>query len=69
MALRKNEPDFRNLVNSALADAIESGKYFELYEKYFGAKGEVPYPMSGEIKRLLQSSAAEFRKTSGGGAK
>lgn len=66
MAMRKKEPDFRNLVNMGLADAIESGKYFELYEKYLGPKGEVPYPMSSETKRLLQTSAAEFRKTAGG---
>jgi ABC-type amino acid transport substrate-binding protein len=66
MAMRKNEPDFRNLVNQGLAEAIESGKYFELYEKYFGPKGEVPYPLTSETKRLLQASAAEFRKTPGG---
>ncbi|HEY7165880.1 MAG TPA: transporter substrate-binding domain-containing protein [Candidatus Binatia bacterium] len=54
MAMRKNDSDFRNLVNVALMDAIESGRYFELYEKWFGAKGEVPYPMSGETKRFLQ---------------
>ena len=65
MAMRKNEPDFRRVVDEALAGAIESGKYFELYEKYFGPKGELPYPMSAEMKRLLESSAAEFRKASG----
>ena len=65
MAMRKNEPDFRNLVNQGLADAIESGKYFELYDKYFGPKGELPYPMTAEMKRQLQASAAEFRKTAG----
>jgi polar amino acid transport system substrate-binding protein/glutamate/aspartate transport system substrate-binding protein len=65
MAMRKNEPDFRNLVNQGLADAIESGKYFELYDKYFGAKGELPYPMTAEMKRQLQASAAEFRKAAG----
>jgi ABC-type amino acid transport substrate-binding protein len=65
MAMRKNEPDFRNLVNQGLADAIESGKYFELYDKYFGPKGELPYPMTGEMKRQLQASAAEFRKAAG----
>jgi polar amino acid transport system substrate-binding protein/glutamate/aspartate transport system substrate-binding protein len=62
MAMRKNEPDFRNVVNQALADAIESGKYFELYDKYFGPKGELPYPLTPEMKRQLQNSAAEFRK-------
>jgi polar amino acid transport system substrate-binding protein/glutamate/aspartate transport system substrate-binding protein len=63
MAMRKNEPDFRNAVNLALAGAIESGKYFELYEKYFGPKGELPYPLTAEMKRQLQNSAAEVRKT------
>jgi ABC-type amino acid transport substrate-binding protein len=69
MAMRKNEPEFKILVNQGLADAIESGRYFELYEKYFGPKGELPYPMSAEMKRLLQASAAEVRKASGAAAK
>jgi ABC-type amino acid transport substrate-binding protein len=54
MAMRKNESDFRQVINVALMDAIESGKYFELYEKWFGPKGEVPYPMAAETKRFLQ---------------
>jgi hypothetical protein len=35
-------------------NAIASGLYFEIYDKWFGAKGEVPYPMTAEIKRFLQ---------------
>jgi ABC-type amino acid transport substrate-binding protein len=54
MAMRKNESDFRHLVNVGLMDAIESGRYFEIYEKWFGQKGEVPYPMNAETKRFLQ---------------
>jgi ABC-type amino acid transport substrate-binding protein len=54
MALRKNESDFRHLVNVGLMDAIESGLYFEIYDKWFGQKGEVPYPISAETKRFLQ---------------
>ena len=54
MAMRKNESDFRHLVNMGLMQAIESGQYFEIYDKWFGSKGEVPYPMSPEIKRFLQ---------------
>ncbi len=54
MAMRKNDSDFRHLVNSGLMEAIESGKYFELYEKWFGAKGEVPYPLTSDTKRFLQ---------------
>lgn len=54
MAMRKNDSDFRQVVNVALMDAIESGKYFELYDKWFGAKGEVPYPLAPETRRFLQ---------------
>ena len=54
MAMRKNESDFRNVVNSGLMQAIESGKYFELYEKWFGPKGEVPYPLTPENKRFME---------------
>ncbi len=54
MAMRKNDSDFRQVVNVALMDAIESGTYFALYEKWFGSKGEVPYPLSADTKRFLQ---------------
>jgi polar amino acid transport system substrate-binding protein/glutamate/aspartate transport system substrate-binding protein len=54
MALRKNDSDFRYLVNIGLMEAIESGKYLELYDKWFGPKGEVPYPLTAESKRFLQ---------------
>ncbi len=53
LAMRKNEADFRNLVNNGLMEAIESGKYFELYEKWFGPKGELPYPLTPENRRFL----------------
>ncbi|MGH6690486.1 MAG: transporter substrate-binding domain-containing protein, partial [Gammaproteobacteria bacterium] len=39
MAMRKNDSDFRAAVNNGLMEAIESGKYFELYEKWFGPRG------------------------------
>jgi polar amino acid transport system substrate-binding protein len=54
MAMRKNDSDFRAVVNNGLMEAIESGKYFELYEKWFGPKGEVPYPLTPENRRFLQ---------------
>ena len=53
MAMRKGDTDFRNAVNNGLMDGIESGKFFELYEKWFGSKGELPYPMSPEIKKFM----------------
>lgn len=54
MATRKNDSEFLRVVNIALMETIESGKYFELYDKWFGSKGEVPYPLSPETKRFLQ---------------
>jgi glutamate/aspartate transport system substrate-binding protein len=54
MAMRKNDSDFRAVVNNGLMEAIESGKYFEIYDKWFGPKGEVPYPLTPENKRFLQ---------------
>jgi ABC-type amino acid transport substrate-binding protein len=54
MAMRKNDADFRAVVNNGLMEAIESGKYFALYDKWFGPKGEVPYPLTPENKRFLQ---------------
>jgi polar amino acid transport system substrate-binding protein len=53
MAMRKNDSDFRAVVNNALMDAIEGGEYFKLYEKWFGAKSDVPYPMSAAFKSFL----------------
>jgi ABC-type amino acid transport substrate-binding protein len=54
MAMRKNDSDFRQIVNVGLMDAIASGKYFELYDKWFGPKSDVPYPLAPETKRFLQ---------------
>jgi ABC-type amino acid transport substrate-binding protein len=54
MAMRKNESDFRSLVNNGLMAAIESGQYFTLYEKWFGSTAAVPYPLTAETKRFLQ---------------
>jgi ABC-type amino acid transport substrate-binding protein len=54
MAMRKNETDFRNLVDFALMEAIESGEYQKLYDKWFGAQGEVPYPLSESARIFMQ---------------
>ena len=53
MAMRKNDADFRNVVNGGLMDGIESGKYFEIYEKWFGPRGELPYPMSAGVRTFM----------------
>jgi len=54
MAMRKNESDFRQVVNVGLMDAISTGLYFTIYDKWFGPKGELPYPLTTEVKRFLQ---------------
>jgi ABC-type amino acid transport substrate-binding protein len=54
MALRRNESDFRQIVNVGLMDAISSGLYFEIYDKWFGPKSEIPYPLTAESRRFLQ---------------
>jgi ABC-type amino acid transport substrate-binding protein len=53
MAMRKGDADFRNLVNGGLMDGIESGKFFEIYEKWFGVKGELPYPMASQVRSFM----------------
>jgi len=53
MAMRKNDSDFRAVVNNGLMELFESGKYFELYDKWFGPRGETPYPLTPENKRFL----------------
>ncbi len=53
MAMRKNESDFRLVVDATLMEAMEGGEYFKIYDKWFGPKSEVPYPMSPEVKRFL----------------
>jgi ABC-type amino acid transport substrate-binding protein len=53
MAMRKGDADFRNVVNNALMEGIESGKFFEIYDKWFGPKGELPYPMSAAVRQFM----------------
>jgi ABC-type amino acid transport substrate-binding protein len=53
MAMRKNDSDFRAVVNNALMEAIEGGEYFKIYEKWFGPKSDTPYPMTDSVKNFL----------------
>ena len=53
MAMRKNDSDFRHVVNVALMEALEGGEYFKIYEKWFGVKSEVPYPLGHEARSFL----------------
>jgi ABC-type amino acid transport substrate-binding protein len=53
MAMRKGDAKFKAVVDAGLRQGFESGKYFEIYEKWFGPKGEVPYPMTPEVRAYL----------------
>jgi polar amino acid transport system substrate-binding protein len=53
MAMRKGDAKFKAAVDAGLRSGLESGKYFEIYEKWFGPKGELPYPMTPQVKTYL----------------
>jgi ABC-type amino acid transport substrate-binding protein len=53
MAMRKNDSDFRGVVNNALMEAIEDGEYVKIYENWFGPKSDTPYPLSDSVKSFL----------------
>jgi len=53
MAMRRNDSDFRQVVNVSLMEAIEGGEYFKLYDKWFGPETETPCPLSPEAKTFL----------------
>jgi ABC-type amino acid transport substrate-binding protein len=53
MAMRKGDAKFKAAVDAGLRRGFESGKYFEIYDKWFGAKGELPYPMTPQVKAYL----------------
>jgi ABC-type amino acid transport substrate-binding protein len=53
MAMRKGDAKFKQAVDAGLRNGFESGKYFELYDKWFGPKGEVPYPLTPQVKAYL----------------
>jgi ABC-type amino acid transport substrate-binding protein len=53
MAMRKGDAKFKAVVDAALKNGFESGKYFDIYDKWFGPKGELPYPMTPQVKAYL----------------
>jgi len=59
MAMRKGETDFKAAVDAGLKGLIRSGKYFELYDKWFGPKGEVPYPMTATVRKFIEDQGKQ----------
>ena len=40
-------------MNHTFMEIIDSGKFFELYDKWFGERGVVPYPMSDRVRNYM----------------
>ncbi|MGQ9648242.1 MAG: ABC transporter substrate-binding protein [Thermodesulfobacteriota bacterium] len=55
MILPQNQGEWRDFVNATLIRMFKSGRFEQIYDKWFGPKGEVPLPMSEEYKTLLQA--------------
>ena len=49
----ENDSKWRDFVNHTLMELIDNGKYFELYEKWFGERGVIPYPMSDQVRNYM----------------
>jgi ABC-type amino acid transport substrate-binding protein len=53
--LPESQGEWRDFVNATLVRLMKSGRFEEIYNKWFGPKGEVPLPMSEEYKALLKA--------------
>ena len=53
----ENDSKWRHFVNHTFMELIDNRKYFELYDKWFGERGVVPYPMTDKVRNymLMQS--------------
>jgi ABC-type amino acid transport substrate-binding protein len=49
----ENDSKWRDFVNHTFMELIDNGKYFELYDKWFGVRGVVPYPMSDQVRNYM----------------
>jgi ABC-type amino acid transport substrate-binding protein len=49
----ENDSKWRDFVNHTFMELIDNGKYFELYDKWFGERGVVPYPMSEHVHNFM----------------
>jgi len=54
MMLPQNQSEWRDFVNTTLVNLIKNRRFEKIYEKWFGAYGEVPLPMSNKYKTLLK---------------
>jgi ABC-type amino acid transport substrate-binding protein len=52
--MREGNSDFRDFINNTILWTIKSGKFYELYDKWMGPKGQTPIPMSQAYKDYLK---------------
>ena len=55
--LPENDSRWRDFVNHTFMELIDSGKYWELYDKWFGDKGVVSYPVSDQVRAFITLQA------------
>jgi polar amino acid transport system substrate-binding protein len=49
----ENDSKWRDFVNHTFMELIDTGKFFELYDKWFGERGVVPYRMSDKVRNYM----------------
>jgi ABC-type amino acid transport substrate-binding protein len=49
----ENDSRWRDFVSHTLMELIDNGKYFDMYEKWFGERGVVQYPMSAAVRNYM----------------
>ena len=50
VGLRENDSELRDTINYALQRIASSGRYAEIYDRWFGPEADTPVPLQGEIE-------------------
>jgi polar amino acid transport system substrate-binding protein len=50
IGVRENDSELRDAINYALQRIASSGRYAEIYDRWFGPEAETPVPLQGEIE-------------------
>jgi polar amino acid transport system substrate-binding protein len=50
VGLRENDSELRDAINYALQRIASSGRYAEIYDRWFGPEADTPVPLQGEIE-------------------
>jgi polar amino acid transport system substrate-binding protein/glutamate/aspartate transport system substrate-binding protein len=51
--VREDDSNFCDFINAQIIQMVKDGKFFRLYEKWFGPNGVVPYPVTKEFQILM----------------